>query len=192
MQPNAIKIICILLEMKAGIHELLSNRYKGPALLNIYAFIDICASISAESKMRNRVLFKTYLEKYVKPWSSELSYSDLWAARSSIVHSLSPFGHLTIAENATPIFYYSWPEKKEEIELIIRSRGYDKFSLVNVIEIHSIAIEAFNNFHKRIEGDIEFEKTVITNATHILANADYYQLEEILTLMKKVNELAPK
>lgn len=193
MQPNVLKTLLILLEMREAIRTLLKMSYKGPALLNIYAFIDICASLAAESKMKNNLTFKTYITKYFKPGELQYSVDVLWAARCSIIHSLSPFGDQTNKVNSvSPIFYYSYPEKREEVESLIKSRGYQNYILANVEDIHDVAITTFNSFYKRIEDDPVFEKIVIANAEHILANVHYYLLEEELTLMDKITDLTKK
>lgn len=119
MKPETTKTILILLEMKSIFSDLLQKEYKGPALLNIYIFIDICASLNAESKMSNRETFESYIKKYLNPWEKAYTVYDLWAARSSLIHSLSPLGnHTEKPSGATPIFYYSRFETKEKVESI--------------------------------------------------------------------------
>lgn len=190
MKPKTMKTILILLEMKDVIRDLLRKKYKGPALLNIYAFIDICASLNVESRISNRKTFESYLEKYINPWNKAYTIYDLWAARSSLLHSLSPLGDHTEKPNgATPIFYYSKPEIKERVEPIIKSRGYAKFHLLDVDEIFYLAIDSFNNFHHNIEMDPESEEKVIHNAENILEDMDFYRLEEELTLIEDYKKM---
>lgn len=188
-----MKTILILLEMKNAIRILLGEEYKGPALLNIYVFIDICASLNFKlktAKTKNSKIFKTYLEKYINPWTKSYTVCDLWAARSSLIHSLSPLGdHTKRPGNTTPIFYYSWPEIKEGIELIIKSKGYERFHLLDVKEIFDLAIEAFNNFHRDIEINTEFEEIVLQNAKDILEDMRFYRLEEEINSIEDYKKL---
>ena len=186
MKPTTLKIISILLEMKEAFRDLLKKNYKGPALLTIYAFIDICASLNAEPTMTsNKEIFETYIGKYINPWNKSYSIYDLWAARSSLIHTLSPIGFHTNKSNgaAVPIFYYSWQEKKETVESIIKSKGHEKFHLLDVNEIKILAIDLFNSFYQEIDLNSTFEEKINNNAVNILDDLHFYRLEEELKLI---------
>jgi len=93
-------------------------------LLNIYSFIDICAALANEGKRGNQVIFKTYLQDFAMMSGKPFSPYDLWAARSSLLHAYSPLGDHTKKPNgAKPIFYYSWPERREDVEAVLQSEG---------------------------------------------------------------------
>jgi hypothetical protein len=67
---------------------------------------------------------------------------------------------------------------------IIKSRGYEKYHLLDLKEIFYLAIDLFNNFYKDIESNPKFEETVIHNADKILEDTHYYQLEVELKLLE--------
>lgn len=190
MQGKTLKVMSVLLEVRGAFLKLLKSSYKRPALLNIYTFIDICASLASASKQSNRKTFESYLETFLNVQREKFSVYDLWAARSSVVHAYSPFGDHTARERgAKPIFYYTWPEKKEEVEALLRDRGYKDFTLVDIIEIKWVALEAFDNFYRRVEEDTGFEQLVQKNAEHLLSNLHFYRLEEELELIDQMRKM---
>lgn len=178
------------MDLKSAFLKLLESKHKNPALIILYTFIDICASLANESKKKNREIFQSYLERYLVRRKPPFSNFDLWAARSSIVHSYSPIGNHTGKEkNAKPIFYYSWPEKKEDVETEIIRRGYSDFILLDIEEIKWVAIDCFNNFYRRIEDNAHFEDLVLNNAEHILSDLNSYRYENELLLIDELNNM---
>jgi hypothetical protein len=190
MKPKTLKVLTILVDLKNAFLKLLEDRYKNPALIMMYAFIDICASLANESKKQNREIFESYLERYLVRSRPPFSIYDLWAARSSIVHSYSPIGRHTKKEKgAKPIFYYSWHEKKQGVETEIVKRGYSDFILLDIEEIKWVAIDCFNNFHKRLEDDAYFEEIVLDNAEHILSDLHDFKFENELALIDEPKDM---
>jgi hypothetical protein len=188
VRPITLKTISILLELKAVCLELLQRRHKLPALLNLYAFIDICASLASEKKgSTNAEVFQSFLERYSTFRWDKYGPSDLWAARSSLLHSYSPIGRLT-AKGAKPLFYYAWPETPEEVTALLESRGYRDYVLVDIGEIKWLAIDAFNSLHRRIEEDARFESSFLANAEHLLSSSFYVRLGHELDAIEQTLE----
>jgi hypothetical protein len=172
---------------------LLQRKHKLPALLNLYAFIDICAALSRERQMRNRQTFETYLHRF-STWNwNRYSTYDLWAARSSLLHSYSPFGdHTSKPNGAKPIFYFAWPETESQLRELLHSQGYRDFLVIDVAEIKHLAVDAFNSFHRKIEQDESFERLFLKNSDHLLSNAQYILFERELETMQQVIDAAEK
>ncbi len=189
MEPKTISVVSMLCDLKAAATKLMEARHANPALLNWYSFIDICAGLTNEKKTQNRDIFESYLKNYcvLSSWKMFSPY-DLWAARSSILHTYSPLGHHTSkkSNSAKPIFYYSWPEKKEEVSNELMSRGYSEFHLISVSTIKSIAIEGFNEILIRLEKEPDLEALFIKNAEDILFNLHYMRLEDELRYINEI------
>lgn len=183
MRARTLTIFTALLDLKNAFLDLLREKHKYPALLNIYCFIDICASLTRKGNEQNQEIFRNYLSEFaiLSRWKRYTPY-DLWAARSSILHTFSPLGHHTNkkVDNAKPIYYFSWPEKREDVEAALKAKGYGNFIVMDIIEIKSIAIDAFNTFHSRLEKDPEFENMVLQNSEHFLLSLHQMRLQEEL------------
>lgn len=191
MRPRTLTVMTMLLDLKAAALDLLRSEHRNPALLNLYTFIDICASLSNDGKKQNREIFETYLTEYAVSaiWEFYTPY-DLWAARSSLLHTYSPLGHHTNKEDngARAIFYYSWPEKESDVKSALEQRGYSNFILIDAEEVKQIAIDAFNKMHLKIKDDVEFEQLFIDNAKHILPSLDKMRLEDGLSRIHKITQ----
>ena len=112
---------------------------------------------------------------------------DLWAARCSLLHAYSPLGRHTERTNgARPIFYYSWPDRREEMEGVLRAKGYDDFLLLDVEDVKWVAIDAFNSLHRRVEKDAPFEARFLTNAEHFLFDLQAFKLEAELSMLEEL------
>ena len=186
MKAKTLATISMLLDMKEASLELLGKNHRNPALLSIYTFIDICASLANNGKTQNQDIFKSYLENFasLSKWNRYTSY-DLWAARSSLLHTYSPLGnHTNKSKNpAQIIFYYSWPEKKEDMQLLLELRGYKNFLLLDINEIKRIATDSFNTMYNKIESDPDFEDLFLYNSKNFLPSCFYLRLEDALSFV---------
>ena len=134
LSPRAFSVLCVMNDLKDAFTTLLEKKNKHPALLMIYAFIDICAALSSDgSEKTNQRVFRAYLERSMTPGSQRaITPLQLWAARSALLHSFSPLGHHTGAGKAPPTFYYAYPETKEDIRKSLVARGYVDFAVLSV------------------------------------------------------------
>jgi hypothetical protein len=186
MQPRTITILIVLNDLKYAFLSLLRERRKNPALLNIYSFIDICAALANDGKSENRDIFETYLKEFcTTPWVAFSAY-DLWAARCSIVHAFSPLGrHTAKPDGAKSIFYYSWTDRREEFERVVREKGYTDFLILDIDHVKHVAIDAFNSLHKLVAADEALESRFLKNAEHFLFDLQAFELEAELSLVQK-------
>lgn len=194
MNPQTLLALTTLNDLKSAAEDTLLKRHKIPALLLYYSFIDICATLTNESgeKIGNGERFKKYLTRYSHLKWENYSPDDLWAARCSLLHAYSPLGDRANKPNPPqPIFYYSYPEKKETVREAIIERGYQKFYLMDIKDIKYIAIRCFNDFWRRVEIDEAFELTVRKNATHLLKDFSYMKLEDELLFLDKLKANDP-
>ena len=194
MDARSLTALSVLNDLKAAWGDLLLRKRKHPALLMLYCFIDICASLAHEglsSASNNASTFQGYLRRYAtfSKWERYTPY-DLWAARSSLLHAFSPFGHHTgKVKGARPIFYLSWPETAQQMGELLQARGYRDFVLLDTTEIKSVAINAFNSLISRVENDPPFAETFATNAEHLLADSHVLGLRQELDALELLEHL---
>ncbi len=191
MNPQTLLALVTLNDLKSAAYDALAKRHKMPALLLFYSFIDICATLAKEGdgKTTNQNRFKNFLVKYHHSKWSQYSPYDLWAARSSLLHAYSPLGdHATRTNPPKTIFYYSWPEKKDVVHAAISARGYENFYLMDTNDIKIIAVDSFNSLWRRVEQDEVFELQFRKNATHLLRDFNFIQLENELNFLDELKD----
>ena len=187
MQARTLTIITVLLDLKNAFTIQLREKRKNPALLLIYAFIDICAALANNRNTKNSDIFRACIDEYVMMSGKPFDSYDLWSARSSLLHSYSPLGfHTKKTNGAKTIFYYSWPERKEELELILREKGYTEFIILNIEDIKWVAIDVLNSLMIKIEKDSDFEKLFLKNASHFLFDLQAFKIEAELTTIEEL------
>lgn len=190
MSPRALSTLSLINDLRHAAFEALERKHKYPALLLFYSFIDICASLASESaSSSNRSRFESFLTRYaLLSWSQFKPY-DLWAARSSLLHAYSPLGvHTAKPNGAVPIFYFAWPETKEEVTELLSSRGYHNFCVLDIQTIKHIAVSAFNAMWSRVESEPAFEATLVANAEHLLRDVHQCHLESELVLLDELSQ----
>jgi hypothetical protein len=174
-------------DLKNAFETLLREKRKNPALLNIYSFIDICAALANDGKTENRTIFEACLTEFAIMSGKPFSTYDLWAARCSLLHAYSPLGrHTENRDGAKPIFYYSWPERQDAMEAILKARGYAAFILLNVEDIKWVAVDVLNSLHRRIDSDPAFERRFLQNAQHFLYDLQAFKLEAELSMLQEL------
>ena len=181
MPARFYTILSVLNDLKDAFLTLLEKPNKQPALLMIYAFMDICAALSRDQSTKsNSRIFMEFIERFQPPSRNPLPPSQLWAARSSLLHAFSPLGHHTRLGKAKPVFYYSWNEDKDAVRKSLELRGYADFSLVSINQIKGIAIWGYNEMIRRVESDSTFRDQVISNAEHLLVDYATFRVERFL------------
>lgn len=191
MNPRTLSALSLLNDLRHAAFEALGRKHKYPALLLLYSFIDICASLAEEPPTkRNDARFQSFLSQYaLSSWTLFRPY-DLWAARSSLLHAYSPLGfHTEKTNGAVPIFYFIWPETETEVREHLVSRGYSSFVLIDVQTIKHIAVSAFNAMWSRIENEPTFEAIFLENAEHLLKDIFQHRLEEELVLLEDLSQI---
>ena len=182
LTPRTYTILAVLNDIKDAFSTLLEKRNQHPALLLMYAFIDICAALANNDiTRRNSAVFIAYLEMFASPGTQRtIPPVDLWAARSSLLHSFSPLGDYTSRGKAKPIFYYSVREDKAAVELSIKARGHAEYTLLGIDGVKAIAIWCYNGFLMKLENDDTFRDTVVANSEHLLLTQDALTVERFL------------
>jgi hypothetical protein len=193
MHPQTLSALILLNDLRHAAMDALQQKHKLPSLLLFYSFIDICASLSEEVPAKsNRERFERFLRTNVSlNWSSFTPY-DLWAARSSLLHSYSPLGdHTEKPARAKPIFYYAWPETSEQVDELLVKRGYAGYYLMDMTTIKHIAVDGFNTMWRRVSTESAFEEKFRENAEHVLKDLHHMQLEGELNALAALKELSP-
>ena len=192
MNPLTLSTLGQLNDLRHAALEALKAKHKYPALLLFYSFIDICAAVSDEAQTKdNRFRFETFLTQYAGINWKTFTTHDLWAARSSLLHSFSPLGnHTKIGKGARPIFYFAWPETQPDVRAALEARGYKDFLLLDVQTIMFIAVGCFNAMWRRVNHEPTFEETLIANSRHLLKDLFQMRLEDELVLIEQLASLA--
>jgi hypothetical protein len=185
MQARTLTILVVLGDLKHAFETLLRARRKNPALLNIYCFIDICAALVNDGKKDNKAIFEACLTEFAMMAGKPFSTYDLWAARCSLLHAYSPLGR-HMEKGAKPIFYYSWPERREEMVTVLKTRGHADFLLLDIEDIKWVAVDVLNGLHRKVESDPAFEERFITNAEHFLYDLQAFKLEAELSMLQEL------
>jgi hypothetical protein len=190
LDAKTYPILSVLNDIKDAFLTLLQKPNKQPALLMMYAFIDICASLGRSPGERsNQRIFVSYLEAFATPGMQRaIPPKQVWAARSALLHTFSPLGHHTGPGKEKPIFYYAWDEKKEDVRRALEERGYTDFVLLSVNDIKTIAIWTFNGFIMRVESDAQFRLCVLENAEHLLLDYRSTQVKQFFEYMESLEQ----
>jgi len=188
MRAKTLTITTILLDLKSAFLSLLKEERKNPALIVIYAFIDICAALTNDGKTNNKAIFQACVDAHARMKGKSFSSYDLWAARSSLLHSYSPLGYHTEKPNgAKPIFYYSRTEDRKELEAILKVK-YADFILLDVDAIKWVAIDILNSIYSHIDSDAGFEAQLLQNAENFLFDLQAFKLDAELSLLQRLAE----
>ena len=186
MQARTLTVVTVLVDLKNAFLTLLRDDRKNPALLMMYAFIDICAALSNDGKTTNRDIFETCVQSHATMSGKPFTSYDLWSARCSLLHAYSPLGHHTEKPSgAKPIFYYAWPDRKEEMEGTLRSKGYAEFVLLNVEDVQWVALDVINSMLRHLECDSSFEGRFLENSQHILFDLQAFKLEAEWSMLEE-------
>ena len=178
MEVRTLTVVTILVDLKNAFLSLLRERRKNPALLMMYAFIDICAALANDGMTTNREIFEDCLQDHALMSGKPFSTYDLWAARCSLLHTYSPFGHHTEkVRGARPIFYYAWSDRPEEMRAWLKSKGYADFILLNVEDIQWVALDVINSILRHLDNDPAFEARFLANSQHFLFDLQAFKLE---------------
>jgi hypothetical protein len=198
MHPQTLSALILLNDLRHAAMDALKQKHKLPSLLLFYSFIDICASLSEEvpaktnreRAKKNRERFETFLRTNTSlNWKSFTPY-DLWAARSSLLHSYSPLGdHTEKPAGARPIFYFAWPETREQVDELLAQRGYKNYYLMDMTTIKHVAVDGFNTMWRRVDTEPQFEEKFRENAEHVLKDMRHMLLEDELKLLTELRSL---
>ena len=186
MQARTLVVVTILVDLKNAFLSLLKEKRKNPALVMMYAFIDICAALANDGKTENRAIFESCVNNFTVMSSKPFSAYDLWSARCSLLHAYSPLGrHTEKQSGARPIFYYSWPER-DEMESVLKSRGYTDLIMLDIEDIQWVAIDVLTSLLRHIETDAAFEARFLDNAQHFLFDLQAFKLEAELSMLQEL------
>ena len=192
MNPLTLSTLGQLNDLRHAALEALKAKHKYPALLLLYSFIDICAAVSDEAETKgNKLRFETFLTQYAGTNWETFTTHDLWAARSSLLHSFSPLGnHTKPGKGARPIFYFAWPEKQPDVQAALESRGYKDFLLLDIQSIKFIALDCFNAMWRRVDHEPLFEEILVANSRHLLKDLFQMRLEDELVFIEELASFA--
>ncbi len=137
----------------------IENKLRSPALILVYAGIDIFAALNRpEGKEEGtRKDFKDWCDKYILHKKQlACSANDLYAARCGVVHSYSSQSTLTRNKEALEIVYSWGKQSPEPLQTILKSIDYP----AHVIHIETL-VELFKS------GVHEFLEDVGNSDTHV-------------------------
>lgn len=166
MDRHTFEVLSIVNEIKAGaFSEMLARRVFSSACL-LFVMIDVCATLAMPSNLSNSKRFIQFLDEYSGNCSG-ISNSDLWWARSSMLHSLAHIGHGHERGRAVPIYFYCFPDKAEDLQAQLRNDGLDTFNVMDIAQLKMLAVRCYNGFTDRLEDDPELSSKVAAVAKNL-------------------------
>lgn len=124
-----------------------------PALTLIYSSIDVAAWMAfGDIKVETR--FINWIDRWMyKNGSLDATSTDLYGARCSILHTLTPDSNLSKNGKAN-IVVYAWGKANlNDIKEVSAKRGTDNQSFVHVNELYDIYRDGIDNFLDSLETD---------------------------------------
>jgi hypothetical protein len=221
MGMNARQLVSHIVtgEIWAAIRDDLHKRkVKTPMFLLAYSYVDICASLACDPNMRrsngspatNGDRFEWFVANFARLGEKQFSTYDLWAARSSLLHALSPLGNHTTKVSgspsefgdhdkkrgsapAKPIFYYTDHTSRVRMQAALESRGFGDVWLIEADVVYWLACDVGNSLSSKIDEDPIFARRIEANAQGLLKDANYFALEEeLLCIEAAVGASAPE
>lgn len=138
----------------------LKNKLQIPTLLLIYTGIDTFSWLAYDD-----IDVKTRYTRWIEEWmykNRELSADpvDLYAARCSILHTLTPYSKLS-AEKKAKIICYSWGNADiGKLKAVIEKIRPGRASFVHINELYELFKEGVIMFIKALETDKELANQV--------------------------------
>jgi hypothetical protein len=138
--------------MLRGIDACLKQQCLVSAVTLIFAMLDALAALtrSQQAVETSGAIFKDWIKRYSGLESGlKCSADDLWGARCGVLHLHSPISRLSNQGKVKEI-YYQWrhgPPAGASLELPEGS------IVVNVDDLHRLALDAVESFNKAVEGD---------------------------------------
>jgi hypothetical protein len=98
-------------------------------------------------------------------------------------------GDHTTPGRAKPIFYYGWNDSRDELEAVLKARGYQDFILLDIQAIQWVALDILSSIQRHIEKTPGFEGRLLKNAGHFLFDLQAFKLEDELGTLHRLAEL---
>ena len=131
-----------------------------PALILIYACLDILASLQRQEGEGNRKAFVRWVDSYLLPDPKlKCTALDLYAARCAILHTLTPDAELTRKGEARRIVYAWGQGEADKLVEASRRLGYDH-AAIHIGELHERTKAAAARFLETVEKDPVLVQTV--------------------------------
>lgn len=145
--------------MLRGIDACLEQQCLVSAVTLIYAMLDALAALTRprDATETSGAIFKDWVRRYSGLESGlNCSADDLWGARCGVLHLHSPISRLS-SQGKVKEIYYQWrhgPPAGASLEL----PGGP--IVVNVDDLHDLALRAVDTFNKAVEADRELNDLV--------------------------------
>jgi len=142
-----------------GFKLLLSAKLTIPALILLYATIDIAAYIWAGGNDNEAgARFKKFTDKYIIKYIPELTPEDLWGARCAVLHTATPESKESRKGNARQISY-SWGSANiETLKKVIASKT-DKYVAASINALLDAFAQAMCDFISDLDKDTDLYKS---------------------------------
>lgn len=166
MDRHTFEVLHIVNEIKEGAFSEIRERRVFSSACLLFVMIDVCASLAMPPDLNNSRRFVQFLDDYYGEYPG-ISNSDLWWARSSMLHSLAHIGHGHEKGKAVPIYFYCFPDRAVELEAQLRAEGLERFSVMDIAQLKMIAVRCYNEFTDRLEDDPELSAKVAAVAMNL-------------------------
>lgn len=166
MDRHLFEVLNIVNEVKAGAFSEMRERRVFSSSCLLFVMIDVCASLAMPTDLSNSRRFVQFLDDYYGEYPG-ISNSDLWWARSSMLHSLAHIGHGHERGKAVPIYFYCFPDKAEDLKAQLRAEGLVSFNVMDIAQLKMIAVRCYNEFTDRLEADPDLSAKVAVVAKNL-------------------------
>lgn len=130
-----------------------------PALALIYSSIDIMAWM-AYGDIGVKKRFTDWIDRWMyRNRGLEASSTDLYAARCSVLHTLTPDSDLSKKGNANIVAYAWGTADLNHYKEVAKERGITDQSFIHVNDLFDIYKEGVNEFLSDVESDSELQKS---------------------------------
>jgi hypothetical protein len=143
-----------MLSVLRAIDSCLEQKMILPALMLIYGAIDIVSSLEAPLDAGVRDRFTKWVDTYLlkaKPLSC--SALDLYAARCSMLHSLTPDSTLSRQAKARPIIYAWGTANSEKLQAVSDAVNTNDYVAIHVSDLNQAFRLGLAAFYEEVERD---------------------------------------
>jgi hypothetical protein len=172
------------------------KRFRTPALILIFSFIDLLSSLHSDNKSV-RLRFTEWVDKYLLPGTHlKCTSIDLYGARCGLVHTSSPESDLSKTGKASKIAYAWSPATSSDLEKLISlgleldknlgQRKLDYLVAVQVEEFIAALHCGVDRFLAELKGDPTQADRVYERATQIFIDLPD---EDVAELIRRAQEV---
>lgn len=162
-----------LINLNEAIEKCLEAKLVLPAIILIYAGIDVVASLEKKIDEKQGESFKNWVDKYLLAANKiNCTSEEIWSARCGILHTLTPESNFTKTGQARRI-YYAWGNASlAEMSELMANKNYDRNDIIflHVNDLSNGFKKAIIAWFKEIVENAERRKMIQVNASKLFVD----------------------